>query len=369
MRKLIVLIFFLQITIEQFNAQTYSEFKWTKYYESVENKVVGIWPHRTRYDNLLRMKDLRYRWGYNNILMARYLRMDEYNLVIEAGFDPNKILRQLHVDTYEADVNTLPEMWGYYIDEPADEGQNLTLWSSINDWIKNKYPNSKLVISGYKRNDQLKDFVNSIGDKVLFSSYKHWWEFLGIWVSIPEDPDQRPDWSDMKNLFGSKFSMSWIGAHEDQAEYYDLLGKAKNLGLDGVFLYQLEPPEQEVGEDNLEQFSDAASKWGFLSKHFQQVIDFYENGNFVQRKFVGPSYADAVPSEFDHSELTFEQYIVTNDRIEDFYANIRITAGGTDNFIVPQGKSASFSSGNEIILKPGFHAQNGSDFKASIYSN
>ena len=77
MKKLYVLIYLLQIALLTVDAQTYSELSWTKYYESVENKTIGVWPHKTRYDNVSRIKELRYRWGFNNILMARYLRMDE----------------------------------------------------------------------------------------------------------------------------------------------------------------------------------------------------------------------------------------------------------------------------------------------------
>ena len=102
---------------------------------------------------------------------------------------------------------------------------------------------------------------------------------------------------------------------------------------------------------------------------FVDFETFYENGDFVERKFVGPSYANSIPTEFDHSELTFDEYTVTNNRTEDYYADIKITAGGLSSFTIPENKSASFSAGTEIILKPGFHAIAGSDFKASVNSD
>jgi hypothetical protein len=225
---------------------------------------------------------------------------------------------------------------------------------------------SEIVLSGYKRNDQLKDYVNSIGDHVMFSSYKHWWEFLGLWISWPEDPDQRPDWADMENLFGPKFSFSWVGAHKDLKEYDDLLGKAKNLGLQGVFLYQLEPVEEEVGDDNLETFSDAAVKHGFQKVFFQEVKDYFVDGIFTKRKLLGPTYPNSQPAEYDHSKLIFENYAVTNNRIEDYFAEAEISAGSPFVFIIPPEKNATFNTNGSIKLKPGFHAERGSAFRASI---
>lgn len=359
-----ILLFILLSTL--LKAQTYSEDEWTKYYVPTENKILGIWPHNSRFSDLARMKELRFKWGFNNILIPRIYKMAAYELVIEAGFDSSNIVRGIKLDSYQVDVESIPKMSMYYIDEPADEGDNLTVWTSVTEWIKSGNSSAQIILSGYKRNNQLRDFVNSIGDKVMFSSYKHWWELFGLWVSWPEDPDQRSDWSDMRNRFGSKFSLSWVGAHKDISEYDDLLGKAKNLGLEGVFLYQLEPIDNEVGDDNLETFSEAATKHGFLSTYFQQIRKYYENGILVEKKLLGPVYSTAIPSEFDHSSMIFENYTVTNNRIEDYFAEINITAGDQHEFIIPSNKKSSFNSNNEIILRPGFHAQTGSEFRASI---
>jgi hypothetical protein len=348
------------------SSQTTYEEKWIKYYSAVENKTVGVWPHNSRYTDVTRLKELKYKWGFNHILIARTFGIEYYNMIIEAGFDSSKIMRQIRQDTYLENVEDLPEMWAYYIDEPADLGENITIWTGIKNWIKNKYPNTSIVLSGYKRTDQLKDYVNTIADNVMFSSYKHWWEFLGLWISVPENKDQRSDWTDMKNRFGNKFSFSWVGAHKDLSEYDDLLGKAKNLQLNGVFLYQLEPHENEVDDNNLEQFSDAATKHGFLSAFYQQVRDLTTDGIFIGRKFVGPTYSSSIPEEYDHSILRFEDYIVTNNRIEDYFAETKIIAGEPYSYIVPQYKNSSFNSNNEIRLKAGFHAVYGSEFRAYL---
>lgn len=49
---------------------------------------------------------------------------------------------------------------------------------------------------------------------------------------------------------------------------------------------------------------------------------------------------------------------------ETFYYQYTIEAG--NNFVIPSGKNAKFESMNEIVLNPGFHAQQGSGFIAKI---
>jgi len=361
---ILTLIYFC-FNVLLFGQTTYEE-KWTKFYESSDNIILGIWPHNNRYTDLSKLKELKYRWGFNNVLLARSRGIKSYNMIIEAGFDSSRIMRHIRQDTYLENVEGVPEMWAYYIDEPAELGENLTVWNNITDSIKIKYPNAKIVIGGYKRDDFLKDYVHTIADKVMFSSYSHWWEFLGLWISWPENPDQRSDWADMKNLFGNKFSFSWIGAHKDLSEYDDLLGKAKNLQLNGAFLYQLEPAENEVNDSNLEKFSDAATKHGYLSTNYQQVRELSKDGIFINRKLVGPPYFSSIPEVFDHSIMTFEDYFVTNNRLEDYFAKTKIVAGEPNTYVVPQSKSSSFNSNIEIRLRPGFHAENGSEFRAYI---
>ena len=362
--RIIILIFVSFLGFS--NAQVIYTESWSKNYKTVENKIIGIWPHDTRYDDLSRLKELRYRWGFNNILLARVFGNSHYSMIIEAGFDSLNIMRQIWPDSYVENVESIPETWSYYIDEPADLNENIVIWTNIKNWVKDKYPNSKIVLSGYKRNEFLKEYVQTISDYAMFSSYKHWWEFLGIWISWPENPDQRSDWADMEILFGSKFEFSWVGAHRDMSEYDDLLGKAKNLFLQGVFLYQLEPFENEADDTNFESFAEAATKHGFLSKHYQQIREQFINGNLTKTQLLGPSYSTDIPIDFDHSSLVFQDYVVTNNRIEDYFAEFQIIVGSPNIFIVPPTQKSSLNSNNEIIFKPGFHAEFGSEFRAYI---
>ena len=81
-------------------AQTDYEEKWIKYYEPIENKIIGVWPHNDRYSDLSKLKEFRYRWGFNHVLFARNRGMEYYNMLIAAGFDSTKIMRQIKQDTY-----------------------------------------------------------------------------------------------------------------------------------------------------------------------------------------------------------------------------------------------------------------------------
>jgi len=361
----IIIMFFLYFT-PFLTGQTIYEEKWTKYYEPIENKIMGIWPHNNRFTDVSKLKELKYRWGFNHILLARSLGLEYYNKIIEAGFDSTKIMKQIKQDTYLENIESLPQMSAYFIDEPSELGENFTVWNIITDWIKDKHPDSKIVLGGYKRNNTFKDYVNTMADNVMFTSYKHWWEFLGIWTSWPENLDQRSDWTDMQNIFGNKFSFSWVGAHKDLSEYDDLLGKAKNIQLSGVYLYQLEPFENEVDNNNLEKFSNAASNHGYLNTNWQQVRELYIGGMLINRKLMGFSYSSAIPDNFDHSIMRFEDYIVTNNRIEDYFAEAKIIVGDSYYYIVPANKNSSFNSNSEIILKDGFHSEYGSEFRANI---
>lgn len=82
--------------------------------------------------------------------------------------------------------------------------------------------------------------------------------------------------------------------------------------------------------------------------------------NFVvDSRTLGVFYAENTLAElFD--------YTVSNTyrAQENFYYQYTIEA--KNNFIIPSGKDAKLESVNNIILKPGFHAQNGSDFLAKI---
>ena len=340
------------------------EYKWYKYYEPVEGKIIGTLPHINRWNTAEKFKELRYRWGFSHILFGVGLGYYKMVMAKQSGYEPStNIMMSIEPSAY-TEASIYDPCWAYYIDEPADREIPFNSVLDIRIWLQANFPNSLFAISGYKRNSDLKNYTNLLSDKVLFSSYKHWWEFLGFWISVPIDPDQRPDWSDMRSLFGDKFSMTWMSANADMSSYEELIGHAKNLGLQGLWLYQ-DMFGTEVDDANLDRFCTAAAYEGFLQAKFQQVRDEYVDGNFSSRQFVGPEYS-SIPPTFDHSNVSLKSITVDNNRIDNYFASTKLSAGEPNYFIVPENKSSTFNSNNEIILKPGFHSENGSYFRAYI---
>ncbi|MFC2084493.1 3-coathanger stack domain-containing protein [Bacteroidota bacterium] len=343
------------------------EFSWIDYYQPAEGKEVGIWPNFKQWADPVLLKELRLNWGFNYVLAYPDTTPRIYETILNSGYDSTRIMVKVNPEG-EYTIETLskyPASWGYYVDEPAEREYKLSWFSELKHIVNQNYPSAKLVTSGYKRNSDFRNFGN-IADIVMFSSYKHWWEFLGFWVACcPEDQDQRPDWSDMQGIFGSKFSTTWIGAHRDLNEYEDLLGKARNLGLNSVWLYQHQLPDDEL-DYNLKKFAESAHSMGFYDRYYQQVRNLYLGDSLINHQFVGFTYLNEIPTEFDHSTMVFNDYTVTNERTEDYFAHTEIVAGSPFFFIVPAGKNASFNTNNSIRLKPGFHAEKGSSFKAYI---
>jgi hypothetical protein len=361
--KFILLFLFICSNGKLFPQNVNYVYSWYEYYEPVQGKIVGIWPHTNNWNNIQKLKDLKYRWGFYYITFWSPLGHDKFNMLKQAGYSPlNSIMRVLQTDDY-LNTTQYDECWAYYLDEPADRKIPFNTVMNMKIWLKSNFPNIPFIISGYKRNSDLINYTNLLADKVLFSAYIHWRKFLWFWVSWPINTDQRDDWTDMKNLFGNKFSMTWISAYSDLSEYYQLLGHAQNLGLEGVWLYEFSEGS-EVDDNNINTFCNAAVKSGFLLAKYQQVRDQYINRVFVKRQFVGPSYS-TIPATYDHSNLIFNSDTVTNIRTDDYFASNSITAGN-QYYIIPALKKASFNSNNQIILKPGFQAQRGCEFRAYI---
>jgi len=242
----------------------------THHYEPKDGKYVGVCPLENTFSNF---SELRNKWGYSKLYIDPYQNI--YDNAIAAGYTLNDILISLTgiPDNQRAGkITQFGNAYAYYIGEPAD--QNHSMGGIRNALISNGFT-SLFVIDGYKRTYGLNVCVEQ-ADKVLFSSYHHWYELLsGVWVSWPYNSDQRPDWSDMKNRYGSKFSMTWINTKEIE-EFDVLFGHAQNLGLIAVWIYGAwddTTPPQPVPHynDQWENISYAAWKHGFLRRWVQDV--------------------------------------------------------------------------------------------------
>lgn len=123
---------------------------------------------------------------------------------------------------------------------------------------------------------------------------------------------------------------------------------------------------------------------GMIDKLWQKWIEYhgYEQGDNLYVRTDMPRYDGSVSglpsvdpdSLLDSNKLgvfyadsglaELHNYTVTTSRNVVFYYQFTIEA--KNNFIVPSGSNALMESVNEVILKPGFHAQSGSAFTARI---
>lgn len=90
-----------------------------------------------------------------------------------------------------------------------------------------------------------------------------------------------------------------------------------------------------------------------------QTISAVDPDDLIESNKLGVFYANGGIAEL-------ENYTVSNSVLAEEIFYYQYTIEAKNSFTVPTGKSAKFESVNEIILKPGFHAEEGSVFTAKI---
>lgn len=90
------------------------------------------------------------------------------------------------------------------------------------------------------------------------------------------------------------------------------------------------------------------------------VVAFNQDGNSIPKAQITVDCSSL--SRVDN--ITFEDHVV--DNFEFHSARYNITAGAPYTFNIPQNAEATFCAGEEIVLKPGFTSENGSEFAAKI---
>lgn len=221
------------------------------HYEAKPGKIFGIWPHDRWETSVSSLSDLRKKWGFNYILL-QYSDGSKYNNFISAGYSITNIMVTLYDfehANHEWVIDTYAGAYAFYVDEPAQTTpyRNFIIsFAGMPNYINTHSPYSYFITGAYKPTYAFDGYVYSV-DKVMFTSYKRWWEYPvgGVWFPwVPYPPftskDQRWNWSDYKNRYGYKAQSNWIGTHRDQSEYSDLLGKASNLGFSEIWLYSHE---------------------------------------------------------------------------------------------------------------------------------
>ncbi len=165
---------------------------------------------------------------------------------------------------WQVSISSFPNLWAYYIDEPisgwALPSNSLeNTFRSIKNYMNNHGSSTSNLIGGETFAEKA-HFFDQNADRIMCTRY---YDVLGEILA----PDQRGMWTDFRNNFGSKFSDTWISATQDKYEYDQLIGHAKNLGLDGIWFYQREDGQLELGAmERIRQFSFYAFKWGYLKR-------------------------------------------------------------------------------------------------------
>jgi len=228
------------------------------HYENIPGKIVGINPHDNRLGSVTKLQELRTKWGFN------YLGLYEtqYSTAQSAGYTPANLM--LIISPYEDNtwinaINNNPTSWGYYVDELVKRLYYADPWRTdirdlfinVRNVIKNK-STSSLFIEG-ETDEWFANWVDDIVDVMTCTRYDR-----------DLSDDQRPLWDDFRSTCGSKFSQTWISARLDYQEYYNLLGHARNMGLQGVWLYQ----NDESGDltTRISEFSSYAWQFGWLRR-------------------------------------------------------------------------------------------------------
>lgn len=237
-----------------------------KVYEVVEGKIVGIWPHTNKFYSQQQLERLKNYFGFNYLLVAAPYGEEVYKNVKAAGYDSLHIMKQIYIPDYVTrnewfwnNINSLGKVWAYYFDEPLSRNFSFITLTKIliNLNEKQLYPKSGYVISELDEKKAAR-FLR-LTSSIMYSGYGDK-KKLGT--------DQVKTWNEWGDYLGPTFSMLWIGAHEDSAEYSTLLNAAKDLKFDSIWLYQYEPldKDKEIGDDNIIKFCEAAANAGFLRR-------------------------------------------------------------------------------------------------------
>lgn len=247
-------------------------------FKPAENKKVVIWPIHARLNKVSEIIRLSDEYGFSRIFVWQNQQKIE-NIMNSGRFATKDIILQVSEtgsQDYRNIVN-LPKFGGYYLDEPVYHDYTVGQVNRVRDFIKDFAPDSEIGTGDFHyrntffvKDGDLFNEMQSGWDHVMFTSYKKWWESFGFWISWPVNIDQRDNWTELKQMYPSKFKYTWIAAHLDLSEYNQLFEHASRLGLEEVWLYQLS--ESTNSDENIWAFCEAAAKYGYLIKTKIKVL-------------------------------------------------------------------------------------------------
>jgi hypothetical protein len=166
-------------------------------------------------------------------------------------------------DAYKKKLIRIGRVASYYYDEPLSRKNKFTeLTESILFLAENGfYPKGRIIFSELTIEKALK--IHRLADFMVYSGYGN----PGI-----KGKDQIATWTDWKDKLKDKFESTWMSTLEDEDEFRELLRTARDLGMNGIWLYALEPlPSGEEADDSIyEKFCAAAVEFGFLNVKYSK---------------------------------------------------------------------------------------------------
>ena len=233
-------------------------------FEPVEGKVVGIWPHENKLKSPEKLNELKNKYGFNYILVAAPYGEEWLSSVRKSEYDFDHVMKQLYYgdlvgrpDWFWNNVKETGKVWAYYFDEPISRKFPYTGIVNLMAELANKglYPHAQFVIGELDERKAIR--FDKLSEVHMYSGYGTRGK-MGL--------DQVEYWHTWRDFLGDKFSMVWVSTIEDSLEYGTLLKAARDMNMQGVWLYQYEPLEadKETSDANLMRFCEAAAEYGFL---------------------------------------------------------------------------------------------------------
>lgn len=251
-------------------------------YHSKSGFNVGIWPKQTWMYNSTTLSELKNKWAFNLILLYRTafsspIVYPDNQIVAGVFFN----LPQGVLDSYRTFLSEpgRQQLYGFYSDEP---------WHYINPYNRDSiskcvnglkalgFTSSKYMAGetcdGWADNfDDLVDIVN----QTAYTDMSYVWSY-GCFKAPWDEADQRDEWTDFNNAFGSKFNHPWISGELDRGEMDLLTGHAQNLGKNSIWLYASQSYiSDESYWDAIAEFDYYAYVHGFLRREERRFIYVY----------------------------------------------------------------------------------------------
>jgi hypothetical protein len=251
-------------------------------YHSKTGLNVGIWPKEDWMSNTTTLTTLKNFWAFNLIMLFRnkFTNPTVYpdnQIVGQVCFNyPHSVLNSYN--NFLSDP-TRQQLFGFYSDEP---------WHIINPYNRDSIA---LCINGLKslgfttskywagetcdawadNFDDLVDYVNhtSYTDMSYLPGY-------GCYRAPWDEADQRDEWTDFNNMFGSKFNHLWVSGESDRGEMDVLIGHAQNMSKNSIWLYAAESGMSNQSYwDAIAEFNYYAFVHCYLNREERKYIYVY----------------------------------------------------------------------------------------------